>query len=96
MNNKYNYKMNDNSFYNRKVGRPICGVNNFSKVTVINVKVDNVDETSMDCDERQCLLDTTVDPTSGDIVQTICRREVGSIYTDAGLFIITVWRNTTQ
>jgi hypothetical protein len=95
MNNKYNYKMNANSFYNRKVGRPICGVNDFSKVTVINVNVDNVDESSMECDECHCPLDTTFDETNGNIVQTICRREIGSIYTNAGLYVITVWRNAS-
>lgn len=93
MNNKYNCKRNDNSFYNRKIGRPECGVNNYSKVTILNVKADNVEEDSMDCDECYCSLETVTDPTSGEIVQNICRRELGSIHTDAGLYIITVWKN---
>jgi hypothetical protein len=96
MNDKYNYKMNNNSFYNKKIGRPLCGVNNFSKVTVLNVKVDNVAESSMNCDECYCSLDTTIDPTNGNIVQNICRRESGSIDTDAGLYIITVWKNSAS
>lgn len=93
MNNNYNYKMNNTSFYNKKIGRPLCGVNNFSKVTVLNVKVDDVAESSMNCDDCYCSLDTTIDPTNGNVVQNICRRESGSIYTDAGLYIITVWKN---
>lgn len=94
MNN--NYKMNNNSFYNKKIGRPVCGVNNFNKVTILNVKADAVSEDSMNCDDCYCLLDTTINPSTGKVIQNICRRETGSIETDAGLYIITVWKNNTN
>ena len=92
MNN--NYKMNNNSFYNKQIGRPLCcGINNFSKVNILNVKAYNVAECSMNCDDGFCSLGSTVNPNTGNTIQNICRREVGSIDTDAGLYIITVWKN---
>jgi hypothetical protein len=91
--NSYNYKMNNNSFYNKRVGRPNCGVNNFHKVTVLNVKADNVADYSMGCEECYCSLDMTTDPDTGKITQNICRRETGNINTDAGLYVVTVWKN---
>lgn len=93
MNNKY--KMNNKSFYNKKIGKPMCcGINKFSKVSFLNVKGFNVDECSMNCDDSYYLLNSTVDPCSGNIIQNIYRGEFGSIDTNEGLYIITVWKNT--
>ena len=64
--------MNNNSFYNKKIGRPRCCIDNFSKVSVLNVTVYNVDESSMNCDDCYCSLNTTINPTTGDILQNIC------------------------
>jgi len=72
----------------------MCGVNNFKKVTVLNVRVDNVEEESMGCDECYCDLETVV--VNGNVTTNICRRESGSIDTDAGLYIVTVTKNAVK
>ncbi len=90
------YKMNNKSFYNKKIGKSICDVNNFYKVTILNVKANTVSDYSMNCDDCYWSLDNTIDPSTGNVIQNICRREFGSIETDAGLYIITVWKNNTN
>jgi hypothetical protein len=84
----------NNSFYNRKIGRPACGVNNFNKVTMVNIRSDNVTEDSMYCDEPFCCLKATVSPTTGEVVEIICRKEMGSIEADCGIYIVTLWKHT--
>jgi hypothetical protein len=91
-----NYKTNNHSFYNKKIGRPVCGVDNFYKVTILNVKADNVAEDSINCDSCYCSLDTSIDSTTGKITQNICRRELGDIHSQTGLYVVTVWKNAKQ
>jgi len=85
---------NRSSYYNQQVGRPSCGVNNFYKVTVLNIHSTNVSPSSMKCDECDCILDSSTD--NQGVLTNICRREYGSIYTDAGLYIITTWKTQSQ
>jgi hypothetical protein len=92
MNNKCN--RNGNSYYNQRVGRPFCGVNNFYKVTVFNVQATNVVPESMSCGECECILESINDNNGN--VTNICRREYGSIYSTAGLYIITTRKTQSQ
>lgn len=86
----HKFKKNDGSYYNQRVGRPGCCIDNFYKVTVINVHSKNVEPCSMDCGDCECLLDTMVDKSGTHT--NICRSEYGSIHSGEGLYIITVWK----
>ena len=82
----------NNSFYSRKIGRPECGINNYNKVTILNVRTVNVPQYLMNCDETYCPLKRTINPNTGMVSEVICRKEAGDINTDSGLYIITLYK----
>jgi len=79
-----------NSYYNKRVGRPVGGVNKFYKVTVLNIHAENVVPQSMGCGDCECSLKIS-DDNNGNVTH-ICRREYGSIHSTAGLYIMTTWK----
>ena len=81
-------------FYTKQIGKPLCGMDNTNKVCVINVKSNNVLGDSMNCDDTFCRLNTTTD-TSGNVNEIVCRKQIGSVGSASGMYIITVWKNNT-
>jgi hypothetical protein len=109
------------SFYDKKLGRQECGVDNIDldicgkitkcdklfydkklsqlecidtcrKITIVNIVTDDIDEYLMKCDESFYPLKTTINPKTGELVEIVCRRELGDIESDCGLYIITMWK----
>jgi len=79
-----------NTFYSKKIGRPDCGVNNYNKVTIINIRSDFVPQNLMECEDSFCCLKKTINPKTGNIIESVSRREMGGINLDCGLYIITI------
>jgi hypothetical protein len=92
--NNVKYKTNNNkSFYNKQIKPPTCGINNNNtNVAVINIRSENVSDGSMNCDDTYSCLEKTIDDTTGNVNEIICRKQVGCPGSSSSVYIITVWK----
>ena len=86
---------NNNSYYNKRLRTPVCGINNTNKVSIINIIADNVCDESMYCDDTYKCLCTTIDDTTGKVEEIVCRKQIGCIGSASGIYIVTVWKKNT-